>query len=164
MLSTTESNAVKGENKKETDKYIIFSINGQKFGINVMDSREIIQLDEITPVPDSPDFVKGVIDLRDKITPIVNIRKKFNFEGTKRKNDKFIVVSVNDKLVGIDVDELDGINTINLESIQSAPEITRKSTCDYIKGVGKIAGNLIILLNIHKMFSAKEINELENIN
>ena len=122
---------------------------------------EIIKSARITPVPLSLDFVKGVVNLRGKVVPVVDLKKKFsiNFQENQ-KEVRFIVVEIEKKIIGFQVDKVKEVISIPLNSIDPTPSIVSGISQNYIEGVGRIDGRLIILLNIEKLLSEKELEKL----
>jgi len=161
-----DSRVNSGGFKGDIDQYIKFDIADQTFGIDVLSSREIVRAEEITVIPDSPDFVKGVIDLRNEIVPIVSLQERFNMAvggEDKQKEKKIIIIAIDDTLLGLEVNEVEEIVKITSEEIQKAPEITRKFKKDYIKGVAKLEDSLLVILAVQKIFSGDEIEEIKGI-
>jgi len=162
-MSEIQKESVNKILEEENEQFIIFVLNDQKFGINVLKSREIITVDNLTFIPETPDFVKGIINLREEIIPIINLNKKFNLKKHKNSEDKVIIISVNDTLIGFAVNEIDEIKKIHSKNISEAPYITRQIKKDYIQGVAKLEGELIILIDIENVFSQSEINKLHDL-
>src|SRR6056297_800433 len=106
-----DSRVNSGGFKGDIDQYIKFDIADQTFGIDVLSSREIVRAEEITVIPDSPDFVKGVIDLRNEIVPIVSLQERFNMAvaggGDKHREKKIIIIAIDDTLLGLEVNEVE---------------------------------------------------------
>ena len=151
-------------NSEEINQYIKFKIGRQSFGIDVLSSREIVRVEDITVIPDSPDFVKGVIDLRNEIVPIVSLSERFNMSVEEEDGEeKIIIISIDDTLLGLEVSEVKEIVKIAINELQEAPEITRKYKRDYIKGVAKLDDSLLVILAVQKIFSSKEIDKIKEI-
>jgi purine-binding chemotaxis protein CheW len=148
-----------------TDKQlIVFSLNKQDFAIDVLESREIIKADNITVIPDMPEFIEGVIQLREDIVPIVNLAKRFSLKADHEKiYDQVIIVSIDERLIGIRVSDIKGIVRVKVDNIDNIPEIIRNINRDYIKGVAKLEDGLLVILDISKVFSRNEINLLQKI-
>jgi len=158
----------KVEDNEETvsNQYIKFVTGEQAFGIDVLSSREIVREENITNIPESPDFVKGVIDLREEIVPIVNLEKLFN---TKLSTDeeinekKIIIIKVEGTLIGLEVDSVEEIIEIKNDTIKKAPSITKKYSKDYIQGVASHDDELFIILDVKNIFSSEEIEKIKNV-
>jgi len=148
----------------DLSQYVVFSLKDQKFGINVLESREIITIEEgLTNIPDSPSFVKGVINLRKEIIPIIDTEKKFGLNSDVDFADKkVIIVSIQENLVGLLVDEVIEILRVEKELISDAPEIVKNIKQKYISGIAKLEDRLLVLLDTKKLFSNKEIEKINN--
>ena len=149
-----------------TGQYIKFKTGNQAFGIDVLNSREIVREEEITSIPDSPEFVKGVIDLREEIVPIVNLQELFNIkeEDVKEvKEKKIIIIKVDGTLIGLEVNKVDEIIEIDKKTIKDAPSITKRYNKDYIKGVANHDDKLFIILDVNRIFSEEEIKKIKNV-
>src|SRR6056297_2517678 len=154
------------KNKSKSKQYIKFETGNQAFGINVLNSREIVMESEITSIPESPDYVKGVINLREEIVPIVNLDKLFNIKLSDEsvEEKKIIIIKVDGTLIGLQVDGVDEIIEIENSRIKDAPSITKKYGKDYIQGVAKHNERLFIILDVNNIFSSDEIEEIKEIN
>ena len=148
-----------------TGQYIKFKTGNQAFGIDVLNSREIVREEEITCIPDSPDFVRGVIDLREEIVPIVNLQELFNINTLEEevKEKKIIIIKVDGTLIGLQVNRVDEIIEINKETIKDAPSITKKYNKEYIEGVANHEDKLFIILDVNRIFSAEEIKKIKDV-
>ncbi len=156
------------EDNKETvsDQYIKFVTGEQAFGIDVLSSREIVREEDITSIPESPDFVKGVIDLREEIVPIVNLEKLFNTKlssDEKVNEKKIIIIKVENTLIGLEVDRVEEIIEIKNDEIKKAPSITKKYNKDYIQGVASHDDELFIILDVKNIFSEEEVEKIKNV-
>ncbi len=144
-------------------QFIVFCLNNQDFAIDVMQSREILTIDEITIIPEAPHFLRGVIDLRGEIVPIVNLVKKLSLNRAEVKNNHIIIISIDETLIGIEVDGIKEIIRIAEEDINKAPDMVQQMNKDYIGGIAKIENKLLILLNLQTIFSKKEVEQLNKI-
>ncbi len=148
------------QNVKNDD--IIFQVVGFKLGdeefvLDILKVQEIIKLVDITPVPNSPDFVEGVINLRGKVIPIVSLRKRFGFEDKgKDSRTRIIVVEIDKKLVGFIVDHVTEVLRIPSSTIEPPPPLVSKIGSEYLKGVGKLDERLLIVLDVDKILSSEE--------
>ncbi len=141
---------------------VSFKISSELYGIDIMDVREIVRLSDITPIPNCPDFVDGVITLRGEIIPIVDLGKRFHFTPVEYSTDDellrgIIVVHVEDMVIGIMIDQVDRVININYEQIQSPPQVIAGIGAEYIQGVVKLDPTLLIILSIKKLFSRQEL-------
>ncbi len=144
---------------------VTFKISDEIYGINIMEVREIIRYTEITPIPNSPDFVDGVITIRGEIIPIVDLGKRFHFEPVSFTEDEellrgVIVIIVEDMTIGILIDQVNRVITINSSVIQPPPQMISGIGSEYIQGVVKLEENLLVILNINKLFNKRELMQL----
>jgi len=147
---------------QEIRQYVTFMIANESYGVPVLKVQEIIGMTEIVPVPDSLDFIKGVINLRGSVVPVVDMRKRFHME--EREYDMFtviIIVEVKDLPVGMIVDSVSDVVDLSQADIHGTPHFTAKIDTDFIQGIGQINNKLAIILDIDRIFSAEEIKNME---
>jgi len=149
----------------KNQQLVSFKIGSEEFGINIMKVQEIIRMQEITKVPQMPDFIEGILNLRGNVIPVVDLRKKFNLEVSEKTSEsRIIVVSVLDRVMGIVVDGVSEVLRMNDEQIQPPPPIISNIGREYIKGVGKLDNKrLLIFLDIDKILSTHEREMIENV-
>ncbi len=136
---------------------VSFNIGDEEFAVDILRVQEIIRIVEITKVPKSPPFVEGVINLRGKVIPIIDLRKRFNLEERKTtKETRIIVVDIDGKVIGLIVDSVSEVLRLPSDTIEPPPPIVAGIESEYIKGVGKLDDRLLILLDLNKIFSSKE--------
>jgi purine-binding chemotaxis protein CheW len=143
----------------QADKYLNFRIGTESYGISIKFVREIIELQKISEVPDMPSYVKGVINLRGKVIPIIDIRLRFNFE--ERKYDDrtcIIVVDIKNSSIGFIVDTVEDVLEIPENEVEPAPRFKTASGKErYISGMGKVSDSVKILLDVDKMIFEEDI-------
>ena len=136
---------------------VSFKIGGEEFAVDIMQVQEIIRMQNITSVPNAPDFVEGVINLRGRVIPIIDLRKRFGMEEKEHdKATRIIVVKVEDITVGLVVDEVSEVLRIPKDTVEPPPPIVAGVESEYIKGVGKLQDRLLILLDLSKTLSPEE--------
>lgn len=133
-------------------QFVIFSLEGEEYGIEILRVKEIKEMIRITRVPKAPHYVRGVINLRGEVIPIVDLRKKFNLEK-RNDNDstRIIIVAVDEITVGLVVDTSSEVIGILNKDIEEALETIGNFEQGYISGIGKVGSRLIILLNVDKI-------------
>jgi len=143
---------------------VSFRIGDELYGVDIMDVKEIIHLCEVTPIPNSPDFVDGVINLRGTIIPVVDLRKRFSFENRVFTEDEellrgIIIISVNELLIGIIIDQVYRVLSIFEGHIQPPPQMISGIGAEFVQGVVNLDEEkcLLIILNIKKLFSKQEL-------
>jgi len=152
------------EDKKglKNQQLVSFRIGSEEFGISIMKVQEIIRMQEITKVPQMPDFIEGVINLRGNVIPIVDLRKRFNLLITEKTNEsRIVVVSVLDRVMGIIVDGVSEVLRLSDDQIEPPPQVISNIGREYIKGIGKLDKRLLILLEIDKILSSEEHSLIE---
>ena len=147
-------------------KYLTFSLDQEEYGIGILKVKEIIGMMRITPVPQTPEYVKGVINLRGKVIPVIDLRLRFGMAAVSYTERTCIVVveidSSTGKLhIGIVVDAVSEVINIKGCDIEDTPAIGATVNTDYILGMAKAGGSVKILLDIDKVLSAQEIAALE---
>lgn len=142
----------------EEIQLVTFKLGNEEYGINISLAREIIKTVEITPVPKSPHFVSGLINLRGIIVPVIDLRKLFDIDshGDKDKN-RIIVVEVNDRTLGIAVDTISEVRNLNPSNIEPIPPTVSVIDHKYLDGVGKIGEHILILLKLEKVLSSENL-------
>lgn len=146
----------------ETRQYLTFKLNDEIFGVDVAQVREILDYIKITKVPQTPDFMCGVINLRGSVVPVVDMNLKFGMIKTERTvNTCIVVVEVNiegnNTVLGALVDSVQEVFEIEPQNIEPAPRIGTKLKTEFINGMGKHNDKFIIILDIDKIFSTDEL-------
>jgi purine-binding chemotaxis protein CheW len=147
-------------------KYLTFSLDDEEYGIGILKIKEIIGMMPVTSVPQTPGFVKGVINLRGKVIPVVDLRLKFGMDAIDYTERTCIVVveitgRVASVLIGIVVDSVSEVMNIKGEDIEETPAFGTKLDTDYILGMAKVDGGVKILLDIDRVLSADDIELLD---
>ena len=133
-------------------KYLTFGLANEEYGLEILKVREIIGMMEITAVPRTPDFIKGVINLRGKVIPVIDLRLKFGLPSTGVTEETcIIVVDVHSVEMGIIVDKVSEVLDIDSNDIELAPSFGVAVETNFILGMGKTNGLVTILLDIHKV-------------
>ena len=164
MKDMTSKTSIKDDNTgKEVEQHVTFLIDEETYGVGVEKVKEIIGMTEITHVPNTAYFMEGVINLRGSVVPVVDLRKRFNM--TVRKYDNYtviIIVEVKERLIGMIVDSVSDVINIPISSIQSTPHFTSQIKTDFIKGIGQMNDNLVIILDVDLILSEDEIASIDS--
>jgi purine-binding chemotaxis protein CheW len=148
--------------KSAGGKFLTFFLAGEEYGIEILSVHEIIGMMPITCVPGTPDHICGIINLRGKIIPIVDLRRKFGMESKAQTSETcIIVVHVQGVEVGTVVDRVSEVLNIAAEDIEPAPSFGMDVNTDYILGIGKSQSKVKILLNIDRVISADQMVQLQ---
>ena len=144
---------------------VSFNVGSEEFGVDILQVHEINRMIEITRVPKAPKFVEGVINLRGKIIPIIDLRKRFGMEEKEKDKDtRIVVVEINEQTIGFVVDSVSEVIRMPLANIEDAPELVTGIDADYIQGVGKLEKTLLILLDLEKVMSKQELEKVGKVN
>ncbi len=152
--------------KKSVGKHLTFNLQNESYGIDVLKVREIIRLTNITAVPQVPDYVKGVINLRGKIIPVIDLRRRFGFESVKDTDLTCIIVvqaklsDGKNKQMGLVVDGVEEVVNLTPGDIEETPDFGGKISTDYIVGMAKVKGTVKTLLNIDRVLGADELQQI----
>lgn len=156
----SEDRSVVGAGKQ----FVSFLLSGEEYAIDIMRVQEIIRISSITKVPRMPDFVEGVINLRGKVIPVVDLRTRFSLEKQEDdKHSRIVVVEIAGKITGLIVDSVSQVLNISDDEIDPAPSVGSKVGSEFILGMGKVDERLIILLEIDKILSGQELSELKEV-
>ena len=139
---------------------VVFGLGKEEFGIDISRVREIVRLQNITTIPQSMDFVEGIVNLRGQIVPIVDLGKRFlvvERDEEKEADRKIIVVHMEGQNIGILVDGVSEILRVPDESVEPTPPmVTSGTSAEFIRGVAKVKERLIIVLDLNRIFSSEE--------
>ena len=145
-------------------KFLTFVLGNEEYGVEILKVREIMGIMEITPVPQTPDYMKGVINLRGKVIPIIDLRLKFAMpEVEQTKETCIIVAEVGTTQVGVIVDSVSEVTDIKGEDIEEAPSFGQEIDTSFIMGLGKTKKKIVILLDIEKVLTTDELKMVEQI-
>lgn len=136
---------------------VVFELSSEHFGVDIARVESIIKMQPITQMPHAPGFVEGVTNLRGKVLPVIDLRKRFGLPHQEAdKNSRIIVVSVDQTEVGMIVDGVSEVLTIPEGAVEAAPAITATVDSSFITGIAKLDQRLVILLDLGKVLSAQE--------
>ncbi len=145
-------------------KFLTFVLSNEEYGIEILKVREIIGLMDITTVPQTPDHMKGVINLRGKVIPVIDLRMKFSMQEEEHTQETcVIVVEVNGTSIGIIVDSVSEVSDINGGEIEDAPNFGQGIDTSFIMGLGKVKEKIIIMLDIDAVLSTDELELVDEL-
>jgi purine-binding chemotaxis protein CheW len=147
---------------------VTFFIGKERYGIDIMEVKEIVGIRDIRPIPYVPVYVAGILNLRGTIFPIIDLHKRFHLEEVDLNEDDrllsgFIILEVGGRFIGIIIDKVLRVVTINPNQIQPPPQVFSGIGAEYIQGVINEEGEYLIILNIKKLFDPKELRQLDQI-
>lgn len=154
------------EISQDKKQYVIFYLVDKKFGVNINQTKEILSNTKLTFVPDSPEFISGIINLRGSVVPVVDLKLRLKINGEKKdREEKIIIVELDGLTAGMMVDDVKEIEPLIKENIVNLPDLARKLDSDYIEGVGRAGKDdeLLLLLDLKNVLTNHEIEELKNV-
>lgn len=153
------------EFKNETNQYLTFILDGETYALDIKQVREVLDFSDITKVPRMPEFMRGVINLRGGVVPVVDLRLKFGLGATVKTVDTCIIIidvtlEGETALMGALADSVQEVLDLDHNQIEPPPKIGTRLKTDFIRGMGKKNDRFIIILDIDRIFSSDELNRL----
>lgn len=149
--------SIKKENDLELLQLVSFCIGEEEFGVEILKVQEIIRMINITNVPNSPEFVEGVINLRGRVIPVIDLRTRLGMEKQEHdKNTRIVVVDIDGKTIGFIVDSVSEVLRIPRSITEAPPPLTTGINAEYITAIGKLEDRLIILLDLERILHEEE--------
>jgi len=145
---------------------VTFQLGKEHYGIDIMDVREIYSQQDVRDIPNAPSYVEGIFNLRGDIIPVINLHKRFHIEKADLTEDEmllsgFIIISINDMQLGVIIDKVQRVVTIEQKSIQPPPQMISGIGAEYIQGVVHEDSGYLIILDIRRLFDPKELQQLD---
>ena len=151
----------KKENK-ELLQLVSFKIGDEEFGVDILSVQEINRMSQITKVPNTSDFIEGVINLRGRVIPVMDLRVKLGMPRKEHgKNTRIVVVELKGQTIGFIVDEVSEVLRISKDITEAPPEMVGGVDSDYITSIGKLEDRLLILLDLNKIVTTSELTKLK---
>ncbi len=142
------------ENTQSEQQLVVLDLGSEAYGVDISSVREIIRMQEITQLPRMPEYVEGVINLRGKVTPVVDLRKRFRIEVTEyTKETRIVVVDVGNQDIGVIVDAVTEVLRISSGDIEPPSTVVTTEESDYLMGIVKLSERLIILLDLDRVLA-----------
>ena len=136
---------------------VVFDLAGEAYGVDIGDVREIIRMQDITKVPSTPSFVEGIINLRGKVIPVVDLRGRFHLDvGERSKDNRIVVIDIEGIDIGMVVDAVTEVSRIAADSVEPPSSFITTADSQYLLGIAKLNNRLIILLDLQRVFTDKE--------
>jgi purine-binding chemotaxis protein CheW len=159
---TGMSNVTKLAGEPSGQEFLVFTLGDEEYGIDILKVQEIRGYDQVTRIANTPDFIKGVTNLRGVIVPIVDLRVKFS-QGDVEYDDNTVVIVLNlgQRVVGIVVDGVSDVLSLTDEQIRPAPEFAVTLSTEYLTGLGALGDRMLILVNIEKLLNSDEMALLD---
>ena len=144
-----------------TQRWVTFHMDNETYGINVTQVREVLRITEIAPVPGAPDYVLGIINLRGNVVTVMDTRKRFGLRSVENTDStRIVIIEVEGQEVGILVDSVAEVIDIRQSAVEAAPNIGNDDASRYIQGVSSIEGQLLILVDLNRLLTDEEWQEV----
>ena len=147
---------------------VTFKLGAELYGVNIMDVKEIVKIQNVRVIPNAPYYVEGIINLRGEIIPIIALHKRFNIKAVQNTEDAeieggFIILNIDNSKIGIIIDKVARVVTVKKEDVKDPPQMLTGIGTEYIEGVIREDDGYLIMLNIRKVFNAKELQKIIDI-
>ncbi len=141
-------------------RWVTFYLDNEKYGINVMQVQEVLRVSEIAPVPGSPEYVLGIINLRGNVVTVIDTRKRFGLDHRELDDAaRIVIVESNDQVVGIMVDSVAEVVDLRVSEVEAAPNVGTDDSSRFIQGVASQEGELLIIVDLNKLLTDEEWEE-----
>ncbi|HHX27971.1 MAG: chemotaxis protein CheW [Bacillota bacterium] len=160
-----EQTAVAADSSVRHERQIVaFSLGSETYGVDIASVREIIPVPKIVSVPRAPDYVEGIINLRGRVIPVLDLRKHFGFERKKGDpNQRIVLVEAGQESVGVIVDAVSSVLRISDEQVEPAATVIVGAEIEYIQGIAKVDEDLVVLIDLTKIISDAEMRTLREV-
>jgi purine-binding chemotaxis protein CheW len=152
----------------DQNQLVTFQLGEELYGINIMDVKEIVRVQEIRAIPNAPSYVEGIFNLRSEIIPIINLHKRFHLKKVLNSEDDellsgFIIIDIDGMKLGVIIDRVSRVVTIDKGDIQPPPQMLSGIGAEYIKGVVRQDQGYLIILNIRELFNPRELQKIADL-
>lgn len=156
------------DGSEDTDQFLTFIMSDEEYGVDILRVQEIRGWDSVTPIPNTPAYLKGVVNLRGMIVPIIDLRERFDLESVEYGSTTVVIVlkvvnEQSERIMGIVVDAVSDVYNIKPEDMKPAPDFGDDISIEFVQGLATISEKILILLDIDKMLNAKEINQIDRV-
>ena len=151
-----------------TYQMVTFHLGEELYGVNIMDVKEIVRLQNVRVIPNAPYYVEGIINLRGEIIPIIDLHKRFKIQAAARSEDiemdgGFIILNIDGSKIGIIIDKVERVVSVKADEVKEPPQMLSGIGNEYIEGVVREDKGYLIMLNTRKLFNAKELQKIIDI-
>lgn len=152
----------------ESLQLVTFQLGEEQYGLDIMDVEGIVTIEEIRPIPNAPDYVEGIFNLRGEIIPVINLHRRFHLKPAElSEEDKllsgFVIINIDGRHLAIVIDKVSRVVTVEASQIQPPPQVISGIGAEYIQGVVSQESGYLIILDVDRLFDPKELQQLESI-
>ena len=135
-------------------QFVTFKLAGQKYAVDILKVQEIENMREITTIPHAPDYLEGAVNLRGKVIPVINLRKKFCFgDHDEKDRSKIVILDIGSAIMGVMVDSVSDVIRISSDVVEPPPSVSSNESSHFITGIANLAEGLVILLDVDKLLT-----------
>lgn len=164
MSEKSSTNSTVSDVNDEVLQWVTYRLGEETYGINVMQVQEVLRYTEIAPVPGAPDYVLGIINLRGNVVTVIDTRTRFGLPPTDiTDNTRIVIIESDEQVVGILVDSVAEVVYLRTSEIDSAPNVGTEESAKFIQGVSNRDGQLLILVDLNKLLSDEEWDEIASL-
>ena len=164
MSNLTKQSVKKTDAADVVLQWVTFKLQEETYGINVMQVQEVLRYTEIAPVPGSPEYVLGIINLRGNVVTVIDTRSRFGLEPAEvTDNSRIVIIEAEKQVIGILVDSVAEVVYLKSSEIDTAPNVGTEESARFIQGVSNREGELLILVDLNKLLSDEEWEEISSI-
>lgn len=161
MSNVANQSAKNSDSGDEVLQWVTFKLQDETYGINVMQVQEVLRYTEIAPVPGSPDYVMGIINLRGNVVTVIDTRTRFGLNGAEvTDNTRIVIIEADKQVIGILVDSVAEVVYLKASEIDTAPNVGNDESAKFIQGVTNRDGELLILVDLNKLLTDEEWDEI----
>ncbi len=148
---------------------VTFHLGDELYGVNIMDVKEIVRLQNVRIIPNAPYYVEGIINLRGEIIPIIDLHKRFKIQSINKSSEDiemeggFIILNIDGSKIGIIIDKVERVVSVKADDVKDPPQMLSGIGNEYIEGVVREEAGYLIMLNTRKLFNAKELQKIIDI-
>jgi purine-binding chemotaxis protein CheW len=142
-------------------KIVVFSVAEKDYGVDISQVREVVRMRRVTPVPDAASFIEGVISLRGKVIPLINLRKKLGFDAKAGDSSRILVTKLQDSWMGILVDQVRDVVTLNESDVTKPDDVLKDAR--YLRGMAKWQGHLVLIADLKEVLAGDEQEKLQKV-
>lgn len=147
---------------------VTFQLGDETYGIDIMEVEGIVKVEDVRPIPNAPGYVEGIFNLRGEIIPVINLHRRFHIKAASLSEEDqllsgFVIINIDGRHLAVAIDKVSRVVSVDQEQIQPTPEVISGIGTQYIRGVVNTDAGYLIILDIHRLFNVRELQQLEQI-
>lgn len=147
---------------------VTFQLGEENYGIDIMEVEGIVKVEDVRPIPNAPGYVEGIFNLRGEIIPVINLHRRFHIKQASLSDEDrllsgFVIINIDGRHIAVAIDKVSRVVSVDAADIQTPPEVISGIGTQYIRGVVNSEDGYLIILDIHRLFNMRELQQLEQI-